>query len=69
MVDATIKDSASPPGLRGNLTQSDGGCCIEHDFASALEMPAGTGTQEKREDIGVKVRSSAPPRRTDGEWR
>ena len=49
MVDATIKDSASPPGLRGNLTQSDGGCCIEHDFASASEMRAGTGTQEKRE--------------------
>jgi len=69
MVDASIKDSASPPGLRGDLTQSDGGCCIEHELASALEMRAGTGTQEKREEIGVKGHSSAPPRRTDGEWR
>ena len=69
MVEVTIEDSASAPGLRRNLTQSDGGCCIEHDFALALEMRASTGTEERGEEKGVKVRSSAPLRRAVVKWR
>jgi hypothetical protein len=41
---------------------------IEHDFAKEYEVWASTGTEDKGGEIGVIVRSSAPPRRAAKEW-
>jgi len=44
-------------------------CCIEHDFARVSETKTGVGTKGRAMEVGVRVRSSTPPRREVGEWR
>ena len=41
----------------------------EHDFALVLETWASTGTVAGVQEMGVKERSSEPPRRAVREWR
>ena len=77
MVEATIE--TPHPNFPNQCSRSSRGtigdvpycrlCFIGHDFALEFEMRAGAGTQEEGEEIGIKGRSSEPPRRAVEEWR
>jgi hypothetical protein len=69
MVEATIEDLASPVVPRENLTESDGDVVLSTTFPKDSKYGK---TREQRlqwKSLGIRVRSSASPRRATKEWR